>query len=81
MDTELNHELEALSEEFRGHVFYMKSLYDFPTLLQQHEYDSGPEPGHYNRSENIVGEECWKWIQEVYEQDIDFDRMNARWRL
>lgn len=80
IDTELNHELESLSEKFEGHVFYLKSLYDFPSMLRLHQNEPGPEPGHYGRTEEMAGEECWKWLQEVLEQETDFEKISKRWR-
>lgn len=81
MESELNHELESLADGFRGHIFYMNSLYDLAGQLKETENCKGPEMNLYTRSWKDVANECIEFLEQVLEQENDYDKMTARWRM
>ena len=80
MDIPVNHELEKLTEKFKGHIHYMSSLDELPEMLCKHKDtpNIGFEKGTYKRNWSDVGRDCLKMIEIVLNTDIDEKRLNSR---
>lgn len=81
MESKLNHELESLEEGFHGHIFYMNSLYELRDILKRTEQAEAPAKNLYTRSWEEVAQDCIAFLDRIMQQENDYDKMTARWRL
>lgn len=80
MDVEMNHELEALSPGFLGHIHYMPSLHTLPAILEDFEPLPFEKLNVYDRTWEDIGRACWNFINEVAEKPVDAERLWNRWK-
>lgn len=77
-DHDINHELEGLCEEFKGHIHYYKDLEQIPNMLNDFRIDRALSYNSYTRTWNDVAKDVYELLSQVAEQPIDEEKLNRR---